>query len=107
MLLVATLQMTNKRERLIKQFNKQRGICPWCGLIMILAKRTLAVSATIDHLEPKLLNGCQKNPERRFVVAHRLCNSARGHAPSITDKARTQIKKYVNQYFFNKIKLKT
>lgn len=73
-------QRDNLRAEL---FAKQNGLCHLCGKLMTLQRKgklgvsVSALFATFDHLLPRALGGTAYYTN--LALAHRKCNSARGH----------------------------
>lgn len=75
-------QRDNLRAEL---FEKQNGLCHLCGKLMTLQRKgklginAPALFATFDHLIPHAAGGTAYYTN--LALAHRKCNSARGHKP--------------------------
>lgn len=63
-------------------YKKQRGICPWCGLGMMLIKQEIE----LDHKDP---NAEDFNADSNLQVLHSSCNRQK-NSMSIADQAKHQ-----------------
>lgn len=76
----------SKEERTMAHFHEQKGICWICGFPMLpfsTGQGMPRMSATLDHLaERNSTNGAS----RPTKAAHRVCNSARGHNHTVSEK---------------------
>jgi 5-methylcytosine-specific restriction endonuclease McrA len=70
-------QRRAKRELL---FERQAGICHWCGQPMLLTRDRVPgpQSATFEHLQPRSKGG--KSWADNVVLAHLTCNARRADA---------------------------
>lgn len=57
----------------------QRGLCWICAEPMIASLRMHPLAWSYDHVQPRAADGVNK--PRNKLLAHRDCNSNRGHKP--------------------------
>lgn len=68
----------SRRNTLVKLFNEQSGVCPYCMENMTL-ERGEYNTATIEHIVPKSKGG--SNLRANFMAVCSYCNSERGNKP--------------------------
>jgi 5-methylcytosine-specific restriction endonuclease McrA len=78
---VATEQELKRlaQEAKRQMFKDQGGLCWLCDTPMILTKKDVDLAATFDHLVALRNGGTWELTNLK--LAHRFCNSRRGHAP--------------------------
>lgn len=78
----------DRRERFrCELYEKQNGNCHLCGDAMTLVRRSRVpgregpMFATFDHVKPVRERG--GNAQRNIKLAHKRCNTIRGHRPVV------------------------
>ena len=83
--------LVTKKDRIMAHFHEQEGKCWICGFPMMPYSTTTPMSrvaATLDHLAERNSTNGRTRPTK---AAHRMCNSARGHASGIDGKILNRI----------------
>ena len=70
------MSRNHRRNILVKMFNEQGGVCPYCSEPMTLTKN-FNNTATIEHIRPKSKGG--SNDHENLMAACYSCNQDRGN----------------------------